>query len=68
MTNIHVFYSRLQDIEDREKIEFPGKFIPELRLIYTDMGGQTKVWIITRTLDIYVSSPLYLGVVSSIPV
>ena len=41
--DIQIFYSRLENVADTEKEEYPGKFIPELRLIHTDIGGHTKV-------------------------
>ena len=68
VSNIQTFYSRLQNVQDREKGEYPGKFIPELRLIHTDMGGQTKVWITQLSNMLLLSSFHLLGVVSSIPV
>ena len=44
---------RLDEVESAEKIEFPGKFVPELRLIHTISGSKKdKVPMQDKTFQI----------------
>ena len=45
---------RCDEVESAEKVEFPGKFVPELRLIHTISGRKKdKVPVLDNTFIIY---------------
>ena len=59
---IHLPNSRLEEVEDAEKHDFPGRFVPELRLIYTLSGNKKNKVFMLKTF--WVTTIYFIQVLS----